>query len=184
MEFKFISAIINKFKIKEIAAISFFSSLILTILPDSILKNLALLEFKNNYKTAISLILIITSSYYLFNLIKAFGIIIFSRIFPDHKTAIKYMKNYMSEDEMALIIEAFYDAQNNLFVSTGKIDMSDGRKTPLESKKIIYLSSQIIYLGEFTYSLQPYARKFLNDNLRNGNIIIDKNNNKISYSLK
>lgn len=184
MEFKFINTIINKFKIKEIAAISFFSSLILTILPNSILKNLALLEFRNRYKTVISLILIITSSYYLFNLIKALGIIILSRIFPDHKKAIKYMKNYMSEDEMSLIIETFYDHHNNLFVSTGKIDMTDGRKTPLESKKIIYLSSQISYFSEFAYSLQPYARNFLNDNLRNGNIQIDRNNNNFSYSLK
>ena len=184
MEFKFISTIINKFKIKEIVSIFFFSSLILTILPDNFLENLALLNFKNSYKTTISLILIITSSYYLFNLIKTLKIIILNKIFPDHKIAIKYMKYYMSEDEMALIIETFYDYHNNLFVSTGKIDMSDGRKTPLESKKIIYLSSKIGYLTEFAYSLQPYSRKFLNDNLRNGNIKIDKNNNNFSYCLK
>lgn len=85
MEFKFISTIINKFKIKEIVSIFFFSSLILTILPDNFLENLALLTFKNSYKTIISLILIITSSYYLFNLIKTLKIIILNKIFPDHK---------------------------------------------------------------------------------------------------
>ncbi|MFK0540869.1 hypothetical protein, partial [Escherichia coli] len=134
------------------------------------------------YKTTISLVLIVTSSYYLFNLLKTLNIIILNKIFPDYKKAINYMKNYMSEDEMGLIIETFYNHENNLFVSTGNIKISDGRKTPLESKKILYLSSQISYFDEFAYSLQPYARKFLNENLKNGNIKI--NENSFSYSLR
>ena len=181
---EFINTIISKFKIKEIAAISFFSSLILIALPDSILKNLALLDFRNNYKTNISLILIITSSYYLFSLIKTLKTIILNRMFPDYKKAIKYMKNHMSQDEMALIIETFYNLENNIFVSTGYITISDGRKTPLESKAIIYLSSQVSYFDGFAYSLQPYARKFLNKNLKNGNIEIDRNKNNFSYCLE
>lgn len=179
---KFITTIINKFKVKEIVAISFFSSLILTVLPNNILKDLALLEFKNNYKTTISLVLIVTTSYYLINLIKALKVIVFNKIFPSHKKAIRYMKNYMSEDEMSLIIETFYDQSNNLFLSTGKISMFDGRKTPLENKRIIYLSSTVSDFNDFAYSLQPYARKFLNKNLEKGNINIDKNN--FSYLLK
>lgn len=179
---EFINMIISKFKIKEIAAIAFFSCSILIILPNSILENLALLEFRNNYKTTISLILIITSSYYLFKLLKILKVIILHKMFPDYKKAIKYMKNHMSQDEMALIIETFYNPENNLFISTGNIKISEGRKTPLESKKILYLSSQISYFDEFAYSLQPYARKFLNENLKNGNIKI--NGNSFSYSLK
>ncbi|MFK0540874.1 super-infection exclusion protein B, partial [Escherichia coli] len=85
---EFVNMIIGKFKIKEIAAIALFSSLILIILPNSILKNLALLEFRNNYKTTISLVLIVTSSYYLFNLLKTLNIIILNKIFPDYKKAI------------------------------------------------------------------------------------------------
>lgn len=178
----FINTIISKFKVKEIAAISFFSSLLLTVLPNGILKNLALLEFKNNYKTTISLVLIVTTSYYLLNFIKTLKVIVFSKMFPSHKKAIRYMKNHMSEDEMSLIIETFYDKSNNLFLSTGKISMFDGRRTPLESKKVIYLSSTVGDFDEFAYSLQPYARKFLNKNLKKGNINIAKNN--FSYVLK
>lgn len=89
----FINTIISKFKVKEIAAISFFSSLLLTVLPNGILKNLALLEFKNNYKTTISLVLIVTTSYYLLNFIKTLKVIVFSKMFPSHKKAIRYIKN-------------------------------------------------------------------------------------------
>lgn len=178
----FISAIINKFKIKEIAAIAFFSSLILTTLPNEILKNFALLEFRENYKTTISLVLIFTSSYYIFNFIRFLKIIIITKLFPDYKPAIKYMKNYMSEDEMSLILETFYNKDNDLFTSTGYISITDGRKTALESKNIIYLSSQVSYYDTFAYNLQPYARKFLNENLKNGNIKIG--NDKFEYLLK
>ncbi|MGL5749867.1 MAG: super-infection exclusion protein B [Paraclostridium sp.] len=178
----FIDTIIGKFKIKELAAICFFSSLILILLPVDILEFLALLEFRDLNKTKISLVLIATSSYYLFSFIRILNIIILKKMFPDDKKAIKYMKNYMSEDEMFLIIDTFYDNANNIFRSTGYINFSEGRKAALESKKIIYLSSQISRFDEFAYSLQPYARRFLNKNLEKGNIKVE--NNRISYYLE
>lgn len=39
---------------------------------------------------------------------------------------------------MRLLIEVFYDNGNNAFKSSGYIEYSDGRKTPLESKWIKY----------------------------------------------
>lgn len=178
----FIDTIIGKFKIKELAAICFFSSLILILLPTDILKKLAVLEFRDAHKTTISLVLIITSSYYIFNFVRILKIIILNKMFPDDKKAIKYMKNYMSEDEMFLIIETFYDSSNNIFRSTGYINISEGRKAALESKKVIYLSANVSRFDEFAYSLQPYARKFLNKNLKKGNIRIE--NNHLTYSLE
>ena len=179
---EFISTIISKFKIKEIVAILFFSSFIFTVLPNEVLKNLALLEFRNNYKTIISLILILTISYYLFNIMKFLSVLIIRFFFPIHKRGIKYMKKDISPDEMSLIINTFYNKENNSFLSTGYITISDGRKAALENKKIIYLSSQISEWDSFAYNLQPYARKYLNKNLKNGNIKIE--NDKISYLLK
>lgn len=179
---QFLNTLIKMFKIKEIISISLFTSLFLTFLPNNILNSLHLLDFKMKYQTLISLILIITLSYYLFNFIKFIIMILLHKIFPDHKKAIKYMKNYMSEDEMLLLIEKFYDENNNLFRTTGYIEIYDGRKAALESKKVIYLAAQVSDLNGFAYNLQPYARKFLNDNLRNENINI--RNNKFNFYLE
>ena len=55
----------------------------------------------------------------------------------------------MSPEEMELLIESFYDSNNNRFSSTGKIEFSDGRKAPLEIKHIIYSASQIGYVDIF-----------------------------------
>ena len=73
--------------------------------------------------------------------------------------------------------------RNKRFSSSGKIDYSDGRKAPLESKHIIYLASQMgDMLYGFSYNLQPYALEFLNKNLKDGNIQIT--GNRMSFQLK
>lgn len=93
------------------------------------------------------------------------------------------MKENMSPDEMWLLVESFYDERNKRFSSSGKIDYSDGRKAPLESKHIIYLASQMgDMLYGFSYNLQPYALEFLNKNLKDGNIQIT--GNRVSFQLK
>ena len=58
----------------------------------------------------------------------------------------------------------------------GYIEYSNGLKTPLEYYEIIYRSSNIStgYDMEFAYNLQPYISEFLNKNLENGNIDLEK----------
>ncbi|MGN1028798.1 MAG: hypothetical protein ACI4P7_01760 [Bacilli bacterium] len=99
------------------------------------------------------------------------------------------MINEMSKDEMALLFEVFHDKDNNEFKACGYIDFSDGRKTPLENKYIIYLASNmsstdVLNNGfyAFAYNLQPYARKFLNKSIKENNIIVT--GNSIQYKLK
>lgn len=158
---QFIDSIIKKLKVKEIISILFFTTLILTIIPIEILTKLGLDDFIQQYKMYISLCLIVCSAYYLLKVFTFISQFILNRIFSDKKVAIKYMKNHMSPDEISLIIQTFYDSHNDQFKATGYIDYSDGRKTALESKNIIYISSQISSFGtEFSYNLQPYARVF------------------------
>ena len=86
------------------------------------------------------------------------------------------MKKYMSTDEMELLISTYYNRNNNAFGSSGYIEYADGRKAALEGERIIYLASSMSHeFTMFAYNLEPYAREFLNKNLRNGNITIESN---------
>lgn len=177
-----IKTIVDKFKIKELFGIVFFTTLLITILPESIIKLMYLEEFKEKYQVYISLGVIITSAYYILNLIQFIRKVIVDKLINSRRIAIKYMKKQISIDEMELIIETFYDDKNNIFKSSGYISYSDGRKAALENRKIIYLSASISEFGaNFAYNLQPYAREFLNKNLKDGNIKI--NNNLLEYNL-
>jgi len=181
-----IKLIVEKFKIKEVIGILFCTTLIITVLPKEALTYLKLLEFRDKYQMYISLSLIITAAYYLFNILGVIGRFITTKIINEKRVAIKYMKNEMSADEMQLLIETFYDKNNNTFKSSGYIEYSDGRKAPLESKWILYRSSSMsntaIYAQcAFAYNLQPHAREFLNKNLKRGNIKIQ--NNSFEYIL-
>lgn len=181
-----IKSIVEKLKIKEIVGILFCATLIITLLPQEVLIYLKLSEVREKYQMYISLSLIITSAYYMFNILGFVGRFIVKRIINVKRIAIKYMKNEMSADEMELLIEVFYDKHNSIFKSSGYIEYSDGRKAPLESKWIIYRASSMSNTDmyaycAFAYNLQPYAREFLNRNLRNGNIKIQ--NNSFEYRL-
>ncbi|MBU3103925.1 super-infection exclusion protein B [Clostridium gasigenes] len=181
-----IKSIIEKLKLKELIGILFGSALIITILPYDIISYLKLVEVREKYQMYISLCLIITSAYYIFNILGFISGFIIGKVVNEKKVAIKYMKNKMSADEMELLIKTFYDNSNNAFKSSGYMEYSDGRKAALESKWIIYLASNISNSNNygycsFAYNLQPYAREFLNKNLKNGNIKID--NNSFKYIL-
>lgn len=181
-----IKSIVEKLKIKELVGILFCTTLIITALPEEVLTYLKLSEIRDKYQMYISLSLIITSAYYMFNILVFVGRFIVKRIINEKRIAIKYMKNEMSADEMELLIKVFYDKHNSIFKSSGYIEYSDGRKAPLESKWIIYQASSMSNTDmyaycAFAYNLQPYAREFLNRNLRNGNIKIQ--NNSFEYRL-
>lgn len=179
----FIDTILKKFKVKEIVAMLFFTTLIITIMPNNILNHLGLLSLTKKYKTYISLVLILSTSYYLFIIFKYLLYFLYKKIFNDSKIAIKYFKNHISYDELELLIQTFYDPINNQFKTMGYIDFVDGRKTPLESKNIIYLSSQISnFCTQFSYNLQPYARDFLNQKLKEGKLEISNGNFKYDFS--
>ncbi|CUN86908.1 super-infection exclusion protein B [Clostridium disporicum] len=177
-----IKTIVDKFKIKELVGVVFFTTLLITILPKNIIELMYLGEFKEKYQVYISLGLIIASAYYILSIIVFISEMMVSKLINSKKIAIKYMKNQISPDEMQLIIKTFYDDTNKIFKSSGYISYSDGRKAALENKKIIYLASTISRSGSsFAYNLQPYAREFLNKNLKYGNIKI--NNDLLEYNL-
>lgn len=179
---EFIKVIIEKLKIKELFAIIFIAALIITFIPTYWANRIKIESLRDKYQTYITLCIIIIGAYYLFCVVGYVKDLLLGKIFNRKKTAIKYMKKTMSPDEMELIIEAFYDRNNNRFASTGKIDYSDGRKAPLEMKYIIYRASQIGYGYEFSYNLQPYALNFLNKNLKTGRIEISSNS--FEFNLK
>lgn len=168
-----INTIIEKLKFKELIAIITIASLGITLMPFDIIKKFGLIEFKESYQMYISLCLIICCSYYILGLIGLIYSFIIKKFFSLEKTGINYMKNNLSADEMGLIIEIFYDKINDSFRTTGYINYSDGRKAALEYKHIIYRASQMSNWDSFAYNLQPYALKFLNKNLKNGNIKIN-----------
>lgn len=183
-----LKVLIGKFKLKELIAIIWCISIIIIVLPNNIMDYLKILTIREKYQMYFSLSLIITSAYYVINVLRYVAKFLIKKIFNEKKIAIKYMINAMSTDEMALLIQTFYDKDNNTFKSSGYIDFSDGRKTPLESKYIIYLASTMsggngLNYGAyaFAYNLYPHSREFLNRNLKNNNIKIL--GNSIQYIL-
>ena len=178
-----IKSIVEKLKLKEMFAILFIAALIVTFVPNEWAQKMKIDSFRSTYQTYISLCMIVTGAYYILCIVGWIKDFIWSKTHNWKKTAIKYMKENMSPDEMCLLVEAFYDVRNRRFSSSGKIDYSDGRKAPLESKHIIYLASTMgNLLDGFSYNLQPYALEFLNKNLAEGNIQITDNH--LSFQLK
>lgn len=183
-----LKVLIDKFKVKELIGIIWIASLITTVLPKNILEYLKIINIIEKYQVYISLALIISSAYYIMNLFMYVGEFLLELIINEKRIAIKYMKDSMSSDEMALLIQDFYDKNNNTFKSCGYINFTDGRKTPLVSNYVIYLSSNmsstdVLSNGfcAFAYNLQPYTREFLNNNLRKNNIEII--GNSFNYRL-
>ena len=179
-----LDTILQKLKIKQIVGIIFYIALIITLTPNNIARILGLSIFKNKLQIYVSLSLIASISYYLFELTNfIFGIIMY-KINNPKRVAIRYMKKEISEDEMNLIIKRFYNKESNSFVSSGRIDLNDGRKAALEKKYILYRASNISYGHTmFAYNLQPYVREFLNKKLKKGKMKIHINDDNISYNL-
>ena len=140
-------------------------------------------EFRTAYQSYISLCIILIGSYYLLVSIRWIAKQIRNKFHNPKRIAISYMKTYMSAEEMGFLIEKFYDNINNRFMSTAMVEYGDGRKAALESKYILYRSSNLGNVNyEFSYNLQPFAQEFLNINLINKNIEIL--GNQFKYHLK
>lgn len=173
--FEMLKSIIDKLRINEIVSIAFIAFLLITSLPKHLADTLKVSQFREDFQIYLSVCLILTSSYYLYHCLIFVKSLI--NTFIDKWIAIIYIRKYMNPDEMELLVKAFYDSSNFRFKSTGVINVFDGRKTLLESKKIIYVSSKVGTLHEgFPYNLKPYVLKFLNENLMNGNIKINGQN--------
>lgn len=178
-----LKTIIEKLKLKELCALLFIATMIITFMPEKWAQQIKICTFRENYQTYISLCMIVIGAYYMLQIFRFIGQWILGRIINRKKIALKYMKEDMSTDEMQLLIEVFYDKTNKCFHTTGQIDLNDGRKAALESKHIIYRSAPISsFYTIFAYNLQPYTLEFLNKNLKEGNIDIRKNSFK--YELK
>ena len=159
-----IKSIIEKLKLKEIFAIVFIAALVITFAPNEWAEKIKIDSFRNTYQTYISLCIIVIGAYYVLCFAEWVKNCLWRKRYNWKKIGICYMKKYMSPDEMCLLIETFYDSKNNRFSSSGMIDCIDGRKAVLESKRIIYLASQIgNMIDGFSYNLQPYALDFLNE---------------------
>lgn len=178
-----IKSIVEKLKLKELFAIVFIAALIITLIPNEWARKMKIDTFRDTYQTYISLSMIAIGAYYLLCVVVWIRNYIWRKFHNGKKMALDYMKKYMSPDEMLLLVDTFYDNNNKRFCSSGKIDYSDGRKAPLESKHIIYLASRMGNILEgFSYNLQPYALEFLNKNLSEGNIQIT--GERISFRLE
>ena len=129
-------------------------------------------DFRSKYQSYISIAIIVPGAYYIFSIFNYSMRFVKNKIYSQEKIAIKYMKQHMTADEMSLLIENYYDKINHSFKVSAMIDITDGRKAPLECKDIIYRASNAGYLASFAYNLQPYALEFLNKNLKEGNIKI------------
>lgn len=178
-----IKTIIEKLKLKELFAIVFIATIVITAMPNDLAQRMKIDTFRNTYQTYISLCIIAIGAYYVLHLLGWIKKYIWAKFHNWKKVGTNYMKKYMSSDEMELLIMTFYDANNHMFRSSGTIDCLDGRKAALESKHIIYLASRTgTIIKGFAYNLQPYALEFLNKNLEEGNIRVE--NNQLVYELK
>lgn len=175
---EFIKAIIEKLKLRELFAIVFISALIITFMPIEWAQKIQIEHFRLTNQTYISICIIVIGAYYLLGIVSWIKNIIWRKFHNVKKIAIKYMKETISPDEMALLIEKYYDANNNIFRSSAMIEISDGRKAAMESKFILYRSSSISQWYSIAYNLQPYALEFLNKNLKAGNIEIQSDSFK------
>lgn len=178
----FIKTIIEKLKINELFSIIFIAAISVTFMPIGLLQKLHIENLRIKYQSYISICIIIIGSYYTFGMISWVINKIRRKFDNPRRTAIQYMKKFMSADEMGFLIENYYDEINHRFKSTAMIECTDGRKTGLENKYILYSASNMGYCYEFAYNLQPFAQKFLNRNLANGNI--DIQSNQFRYKLR
>lgn len=170
-----IKMIIDKMKIKELFAVTFLAAVIITLIPVRITEQLGIEAFRNTYQTYISICIIVIGAYYIIRMVTWIQRFIMSKIFNARRLAIKHMKTSMTDDEMCLLIEKYYEPSNNIFKGTAMIDISDGRKAALENRLILYRAASVSDGYFFAYNLQPYALEFLNKNLLQENIKIYKN---------
>lgn len=86
----------------------------------------------------------------------------------------KYFETSISKCELEFLITQFYDFENKEFISSSTASLTEGRIVPLIAACIIYKASELGYLDEFAYNLNPWAMKYLSECLKKGTLVINK----------
>lgn len=87
----------------------------------------------------------------------------------------KYFETSISKCEVDFLITQFYNFENNEFTSSSTASLTDGRIVPLIAAGIIYKASEVGYMDEFAYNLNPWALEYLLECLKKGTFVINKN---------
>lgn len=85
----------------------------------------------------------------------------------------KYFETSISKCELEFLITKFYDFENKEFISSSTASLTEGRIVPLIAACIIYKASELGYLDEFAYNLNPWSLKYLSDCLQKRSLVIN-----------
>lgn len=175
--------IVKKFKLKQIALLMLLISLLLTFLPKEIAVSLGIENFRIQWQTKISLMLIFSGCFSFLLFITWMCKKLYGCIYSAERIGKNYLRHQISSDEMAFLISKFYDKEYNRFSQSAFIELYDGRSTGLTYRHVIYRSSNVCYFDKVAYSLQPWAYRYLNKSLQNGGIKLLPDG-RFSYNLR
>ncbi len=179
-------SIFDKLKIKEVIFVVGVICSIILFLPVKYLKILGLDKFQSDYKSNVGIIFLFCCIFCIIWVIKFIVEHIKNFINSDEKALKKltkgYLKKNISEQEKEYLIQNFYDFSHKEFKLSATLDMTNGCIIPLESSGIIYRAATASYSKvKWSYNLQPYARKLLNDAVRKKKIDVVPNNQGFSW---
>lgn len=177
-----LKSIVDKFKAKELFAIVFIAGIIFCIAPKKVMNYLQLYEIRQEYQKYVSIGLLVIGSFYIYRICIWIYELIRRKRYSTERLGIKYMREHMNIDEKRLLVEIFYDMNENRFNASGYIRINDGRKAGLVARNIIYRAANVSYYTSFAYNLQPYALEFLNSQLLLGKIEVHEE--KFKFDLE
>lgn len=171
----FVKTLLNKFKLSEIIGVSFIICCCALFIPSEYTDFLELKSIIYEYKSYFGIGFILSTSILALRLLKKIISIIKSKINSNERIGKKYLKNEITSDELNLLLNHFYDPSLNKFKLTSSLK-DEGATKVLEAYLIIYRASTIgnLFTG-FSFNLYPWAYKFLNEELKKGNIQIKDN---------
>lgn len=166
-----IKNIFEKIEFSIIVFTIYLATIFFTIMPVSIVEKLSLLEFKNKYQFVFSICFIIFSCYYLASIVnwakKKINVIRFKK----HRSEL--IKKLSPEEKQYVM--AFYNKDTKQFDTSSIFDITNAVVNLLEHKQIIGRGSSLsVGYTEFSYFLQPWAQEYLNKQLKEGHIVVEK----------
>lgn len=143
----------NKLPTSLVVAITFVLSIIL-FSPSSWIEQLNLSEFRANYGAWLGPVFLLVTAILVSRMFKFFSQAVGG--FQENRERLEILKNLTSDEKSYLKIFLENDT------STISREISDGVICSLESKRVVYRSSNLSsYWKTFPYSLYPWARKIL-----------------------
>ena len=171
-----IKNIFDKVEFSIIVFTIYLVTIFFSLIPESIIKQLSLLDFKTKYQFIFSICFVVLTCYYIALLAKKIIEKINNRRFIS--TRKKLMKKISPEQKQYII--KFYNFDEKRFDTSAKFDISDAIVTLLEHKQIICRGSNLsVGFSTFSYFLQPWAQEYLNEQVGMGNIVVK--DDKISW---